>query len=162
MPLHRLAATLLLLLAPSAAAGQAAEPPRLPADCDYRRCAYNIVPRLSGLVVTRGAEDVPMGALGFLWTRDISPVFFAEAQASARAAVRTRRIAALMTDVGLVAAIAGAVGAGGESPNDSQRLAMIGGAALLGLSVPVHFVADGHLARAVWLHNERYSSRPPR
>lgn len=162
MPTRLLAASLLVVLAAPLASAQAIAPPRLPTECDYRACAYNIVPRLSGLVVTRGADDVAVAPLGFLWTQDITPAFFPEAQAAARAAVRTRRLAAVMTDVGLVAGLVGAIAMGRDGTTSGERVTAAAGATLFLLSVPVQFAADGHLARAVWLHNERYATRAPR
>jgi hypothetical protein len=37
---------------------------------------------------------------------------------------------------------------------------MLAGAASVGVSVPLQFLADKHLARAVWQHNARYAVEP--
>ena len=38
-----------------------------------------------------------------------------------------------------------------------SKVLTITGAASVGISVPLHFAADGMLSRAVWWHNRRYS-----
>jgi hypothetical protein len=38
-----------------------------------------------------------------------------------------------------------------------SRVLTVTGAASVGISVPLHFAADGMLSRAVWWHNRRYS-----
>lgn len=150
-------ATVLALL-PTAARAQRAEPSRLPANCDYRSCGYNIIAALHGLKVTSGTQETPVATLGFLWTRDISAVFEGEGQSEARAAVRTRRWGALLTDIGLALIVTGAVSAATNDLDERAAHLMLGGAASLGLSVPIQFAADKHLARAVWQHNARYAT----
>lgn len=147
-----------IALMPAAARAQRAESPRLPATCDYRSCAYNIIAALHGLKVTSGSQEAPVGTLGFLWTRDISGAFEGEGRAEARAAVRTRRWGALFTDLGLALLVTGAVSAATNDLDETSARLMLGGAASVGLSVPIQFLADKHLARAVWLHNARYAA----
>lgn len=144
--------------APTVAHAQRAEPARLPSACDYRACAYNIIAALHGLRVTRGADETPVATLGFLWTRDISDAFEGEGQAAAKAAVRTRRWGALFTDLGLALLVTGAASAATQDLDETSTALMLGGAASLGLSVPIQFAADKHLARAVWQHNARYAT----
>jgi hypothetical protein len=147
----------ILCLSPASAPAQRIEATRLPADCDYRRCAYNIIAALHGLKVVRGEQETPVGTLGFLWTNDISAAFDGESQRTARSAVRVRRWGALFTDVGLALLVAGAVDAAATDLDRTSANLMLGGAASLGLSVPLQFRADMHLARAVWQHNARYA-----
>lgn len=147
----------LLLLSPMAAMAQRIEASRIPAECAYRDCAYNIIAALHGLRVVRGEQETPVGTLGFLWTNDISAAFDGSSQATARSAVRVRRWGALLTDVGLALIIVGAVDAAANDLDRSSANFMLGGAATLGLSVPLQFRADTHLARAVWQHNARYA-----
>ena len=128
----------LLLALPRTAGAQRVDAPRLPASCDYRACAYNIIAALHGLRVVRGTGETQVATLGFLWTRDISSAFDGEGHDAARTAVRTRRWGALFTDVGLALLATGAVS--------------------VGVSVPLQFLADKHLARAVWQHNARYAA----
>lgn len=150
--------TLAVALLPASSQAQRAEAPRLPASCDYRRCAYNIIAELHGLKVTRGEDETPVATLGFLWTRDISDAFEGEGQEAARSAVRTRRWAALFTDLGLALLVTGAASAATNDLDETSTALMLGGAASLGLSVPIQFRADKHLARAVWQHNARYAT----
>jgi hypothetical protein len=147
-----------LAVTPTVARAQRAEPARLPAACDYRACAYNIIAALHGLKVTRGEQETPVATLGFLWTRDISDVFEGEGEAAAKAAVRTRRWGALFTDLGLALLVTGAASAATNDLDETSTALMLGGATSLGLSVPIQFAADKHLARAVWQHNARYAT----
>jgi hypothetical protein len=161
LPTLRLRAALAaasLLLAPASAIAQRAEPSRLPSDCDYGRCAYNIIAALHGLRVTRGAQEEAVATLGFLWTRDISTAFDGEAARVARDAVRTRRVGAVFTDLGVALLAVGASRAAARSLDETAAHLMLGGAASLGISVPIQFTADKHLARAVWQHNARYAA----
>lgn len=149
------AAALIPLLAVLAAPGAAAQ--SIEENCTYRACAYNIVPLLRGLRVVRGENEQPVATLGFLWTRDISGVFDAAAQNAARRAVRTRRVAALLTDAGFALAIAGSARAASRDLDRTAANLMIAGVGFVGLSVPIQFRADRHLSRAVWLHNTRFA-----
>lgn len=148
----------LQLALPISAGAQRVDAPRLPSPCDYHRCAYNIIAALHGLRVVRGADEVQVATLGFLWTRDISPRFEGEGHEAARTAVRTRRWGALFTDVGLALLASGAVSAATNDLDRSSANLMLAGAASLGVSVPLQFLADKHLARAVWQHNARYAA----
>ena len=152
------AIAILLTLVPVAAHAQRVDAPRIAATCDYRSCAYNIIAALHGLKVTSGAQETPVATLGFLWTRDISDAFEGEGKAAAQAAVRTRRWGALFTDVGLALLAIGAARAATNDLDDTAAHLMLGGAASLGVSVPIQFLADKHLARAVWQHNARYAA----
>jgi hypothetical protein len=72
--------------------------------------------------------------------------------------VRIRRVGATLTDGGaaLVAtSVVAALGAGRFRRGDA--LLAGAGAALIGISVPFQFEADGALSRAVWWHNSRYA-----
>jgi len=132
-----------------------------PADsCTYLTCALDVVPAWNGLDLVKGEREVRVGRLGFLWTGDVSPAFAGEPHAIelAHRAVRTRRTAAIFTDVGgalLVAALAGGL-SDSEHP-DRWRAIAIGGGAMFAVSVPLQFAADGHLARAVWRFNARFA-----
>lgn len=128
------------------------------ADCDYRRCAYNIIAALHGLRVVSGADETQVATLGFLWTRDIAVHFDGEGQRTARAAVRARRWGALFTDVGLALLATGAARAAANDLDDTAAHLMLAGVASVGVSVPLQFLADKHLARAVWQHNARYAT----
>lgn len=155
LPTLAIAAACLAAATPLAA--QRTEPSRAPDACDYRTCAYNLVPRGLGLAVVRGEAEAPVATLGFLWTRDVSAAFDGEAVPAARAAVRTRRWAAVFTDLGLALLVAGAASAATDDLDQTAAAMMIGGAASVGVSVPLQFLADKHLARAVWRHNARYA-----
>lgn len=150
-----------LLAAPLAAHAQRADAPRLGGACDYRSCGYNIIAALHGLRVVRGEQETPVATLGFLWTRDVSEAFDGEGKAAAQAAVRTRRWGALFTDVGLAMIVAGAASAATNDLDETAANLMMAGAASVGVSVPLQFLADKHLARAVWRHNARYAAVTP-
>jgi len=148
---------LVMPLSPAAAQRAASRRFEPSADCDYQRCAYNIVPVLHGLTVVRGAQETPVATMGFLWTGDISDAFDAPARAAAQRAVRTRRVAAVFTDLGLLLAASGlAVGIADDFDENAAAL-LAGGAASLAISVPLQFRADKFLAQATWLHNARYA-----
>ena len=66
-----------------------------------------------------------------------------------------------MTDLGFAFAVGGAAGMlhdGGRIRGGSS-VATIGGLALLGASVPIHFSADADLSRAVWQYNAMLAMR---
>lgn len=132
-----------------------------PADtCTYRSCALDVVPAWNGLDLVKGENEEHVGRLGFLWTRDVSPVFAGDPHAIdlARRAVHTRRTAAFFTDLGgalLVAALAG--GLADSDHSDRWRAIAIGGGATFAIGVPLQFAADGHLSRAVWWYNARFA-----
>lgn len=126
-------------------------------NCTYTRCGLSIVPRLTGLDVVRGEAEARIGSLPFLWSHDVSALFARDAAARSFAVRATgrRRIAAALTDAGAFVIAAGAIGMlhdrgriRGASP-----IAVVGGLALVGASVPVHFSADADLSRAVWRYN---------
>lgn len=135
--------------------------------CTYQRCALGIAPRWNGLAVVRGRAGVRVANLHFFWPHDVSAALAGpdatavgadSARASARRAVRLRRMGAVLTDGGIAlvaSAAAGAIAAGHTRRSD--RLLAGAGAAVLGLSVPLQFAADGALSRAVWWHNARYT-----
>jgi hypothetical protein len=146
-------AAALLGAVPSAGA-QAAD-----STCTYRQCALNIVPVLHGLTVVRGEQETPLATLGFLWTRDVSGIFDAAARDAARDAVRTRRLAAVFTDLGLGLLVVGATRAASEDLDRTAATLMLAGTATFAISVPIQFRADAHLSRAVWRHNARFANR---
>ncbi|MFN0098768.1 MAG: hypothetical protein ACKVS7_08850 [Gemmatimonadaceae bacterium] len=152
-------ALLPLLSAPVALAAQQAPAARFDpsASCDYRRCAYNIVPVLHGLTVVRGEEETPVATLGFLWTGDITDAFAEPARDVARRAVRTRRVAAVFTDLGLALAAAGLAVGLAEEFDETAGLLIAGGVVSITVSVPLQFRADKYLAQATWIHNARYA-----
>ena len=133
-----------------------------PTDCTYSRCALGIVPAWNGLVVTKGAGQQRVGNLGFFWTSSLAPLFAGNDSAAvyARRAVRVRRAAAALTDVGgaamgyvaLRAALRGRL-------QDQDRVVGVVGASLFVESVPLQFGADGLLSHAIWWRNSDYSGR---
>lgn len=154
MPIRALLAAILLAL-PLTARAQRPAPPAAP--CDYRSCAYNIIAALHGLRVVQGEQEAQVATLGFLFTRDISGAFQGEGRMAAIAAVKTRRWGALFTDIGLALLVTGAVQAATNDLDETSANLMLAGAASVGVSVPLQFLADKHLARAVWQHNARYA-----
>lgn len=147
-----------LLLAPHAVAGQTASPAAPP--CDYAACALNVVPAWNGLAVVRGADEERVALLGFFRARALDHVFAGDTAALmlARRAVRTRRIAAALTDLGAVLLVTGATLAITDDGVDGTTAALLAaGAVSLGVSVPLQFAADGHLSRAVWRFNRRFA-----
>jgi hypothetical protein len=160
----RLAVVLLMMVAPPVGA-QGGGVPASDA-CAYRACALSIAPTWNGLLVVRGSDAARMANLNFFLPRDIAPVLRGDAaavgadsaQAHAARAVRLRRTAAVLTDLGgvaVVVALARAASGGRVATNDR----VVGGAGLgaLLVSVPIQFAADGALSRAVWWHNLRYA-----
>ena len=132
----------------------------------YDQCALGISPTWSGLAVVRGTNGPRAANLYFLWPRDITPALRGtdvhapgadSAVASARSALRLRRIGAVLTDASLALAAGAAVGAvAGERRGHWNRTLVGAAGAALVVSVPFHFAADGALSRAVWWHNLRY------
>lgn len=157
LPSLRAAVAAALFLAPPLAAARAQQAAPAAQQCDYRNCAYNIIAALHGLRVVQGEQERQVATLGFLFTGDISGAFDGEGRTAAIAAVRTRRWGALLTDVGLALLATGAVQAATHDLDQSSARVMMAGAASVGLSVPLQFLADKHLARAVWQHNARYA-----
>ncbi|MBX3173703.1 MAG: phosphatase PAP2 family protein [Gemmatimonadaceae bacterium] len=155
-----LLALLGLLSLPTAALGaQSASPSRLPS-CSYESCALNVVPRWNGLAVVRGADEAHVATLGFFFPGSLEAAFSGvpTAEALGSRAVRTRWAAALLTDLGAAAILVGALRASGEQgSDDTARLWLVGGAAALGVSVPLQFRADGFLSRAAWQFNAQFA-----
>ncbi len=140
---------------PATAAAQQA-----PANCTYETCALGLAPVWNGLAVTRGISERQVANLGFFWPSDIRPVFADNAAAveAAEEALQTRTIAAVLTDAGLLLLGTGLARAAFQRDFDSFSKALTyTGATAIGVSVPLHFAADGMLSRAVWWHNRRYS-----
>jgi hypothetical protein len=129
----------------------------------YDACALNVVPRWNGLAVVRGVNEEHVATLGFLWPGSLNrgTAFAPDAAATARGqrAVRTRRLAAALTDLGALAILAGAARTQGSGVDATARTLMISGAVAFGVSVPLQFRADGQLARAVWTYNRRFATR---
>jgi hypothetical protein len=139
--------------------------------CVYERCALGIAPRWNGLEVVRGASGAPLANLHFFWPHDISTTVAGpdlhvrgadSAAAAARHAVRLRRLGAAFIDGGAIVLAGAAVAAltAGKARRGDQQVASAG-AAMIVISVPFQFAADGALSRAVWWHNARYTSSAP-
>jgi hypothetical protein len=130
------------------------------AACTYDVCALSIVPRLSGLDVVRGAREERVGTLSFLLPRAVNAPFVGSdaAQDHARRALSTRRVAAVLTDIGGAAALVGAIHAS-TAPRDRRWSVYVslGGAALIGASVLPQFAADAELSRAVREYNRQFA-----
>jgi hypothetical protein len=129
--------------------------------CDYETCALSIAPRLTGLDVVRGKAETRVASLAFLWPRDPSNAFGPDSLAGrlATRALRQRRIAAAMTNIGFAVALLGSVQRSAGHQHSTSVRAMSIGVALLAGSVPIHFSADANLARAVWYHNRRFAQQ---
>ncbi len=140
---------------PAAAAAQQPAP-----NCTYETCAFGLAPVWNGLAVTRGISERQIANLGFFWPSDIRPVFADNPAAleAAEEALQTRTIAAVLTDAGLLLLGTGLARAAFQREFDGfSKVLTYTGATSIGLSVPLHFAADGMLSRAVWWHNRRYS-----
>lgn len=134
---------------------------QMPAPCVYATCALGISPRLTALDVVRGDAQARVGSLSFTWPRAALVRAFhgdAVAEQLARQSVRTRRVAATLTDIGAVL-VAGAATRAALVRGDRGRSAGIAGlgAAAIAVSVPVQFAADAQLSRAVFEFNRRYA-----
>jgi len=167
----RIAASLALVLVAGPLHAQIAASPRLPpseTSCDYRRCALTIAPRWNGLAVVTGDGRSTVANLHFLFPRDVitsltgpSPGAVVGADSTvayARRAVRLRRMGAALTDAGLLLGAAAAAYATFDNRRrgSAATVAATGGALLI-VSIPLQFAADGALSRAVWWHNLRYA-----
>ena len=128
------------------------------ADCSYARCALGIAPVWNGLAIVQGPERQQLGNLNFFWPRGTGALFSGDsARMLGDRAMRTRRIAAVLTDVGGLMVASAAIRARGESGlTRSTRSLALGGAAAFVVSVPLQFAADGLLSRAVWWHNAAF------
>lgn len=154
---------LLAAMAPSIGRAQSGAAAR----CSYAECALSIAPTWNGLAMVRGVDGERVANLNFFWPRDVSRAMVGSdaaatgldsAIAEGRRAVRIRRIAATLTDAGIVLATTAAVRAiNAGSFRRSNGVIAGAAAASLGLSIPFQFAADGALSRAVWWHNLRYS-----
>jgi hypothetical protein len=132
---------------------------RVAPDCTYHACALGIAPVWNGLDVVQGADGTAVASLGFFWPRSVRGAFAGNDSATAYAvrALRVRRAAALLTDVGALAlAYATVRQLDGGLPRRDAVIAAAGAGAFA-LSVPLQFSADHLLSRAVWWHNERYA-----
>jgi hypothetical protein len=132
---------------------------RADSSCVYEQCALSIVPRLFALDIVRGASEARVGSLAFLYPSRVTAAFTGSdaAQQHAAHAFRLRRVAAVLTDVGIVA-VASAGGHAIVSTQNRRASATISGVglAIVASSVPIHFAADGELSRAVWEFNRRF------
>lgn len=155
-------ATLLAGLAASRVQAQATTATAPSPPCSYSRCALGIVPAWNGLVVTRGAEHRREANLGFFWTASLDHLFADSdsARSYAQRAVKVRRVAAVLTNLGGIALGYAAVKAvaNGEL-HRADRIVAASGAAMFGVSVPLQFAADGLLSRAIWWQNGVYAKR---
>ncbi|MGH7616168.1 MAG: hypothetical protein ACREPM_02965 [Gemmatimonadaceae bacterium] len=126
--------------------------------CTYARCALGILPRLSGLDVVRGAGEQRVASLGFLLPRNVTPAFSGDrsAEAHAAGAVRRRRVAAVLTDLGAIA-----IAMGTMRRSDAGHRVALAGLAFVASSVPIHFAADAELSRAVWIYDRRFGEPHP-
>ena len=129
-------------------------------NCTYESCALGIAPVWNGLAITKGERQETVATLGFFYPTDVASVFAGNDAAidAANDAVRTRTIAAALTDAGIVLVGTGIARGIFQRHFDglSQALAF-SGAASLAVSVPFQFSADGLLSRAVWLYNRKYA-----
>lgn len=133
-----------------------------PEACIYTRCALGIAPVWNGLLVTRGASQQRVANLGFFWTSTLAAPFAGNDSALvyANRAVRVRRVAAVLTDVGVLALGYTAVRAATQGRLvGSDRIVAVAGGSVFAVSVPLQFAADGLLSRAVWWRNTEYSGR---
>jgi len=72
----------------------------------------------------------------------------------ADAAFSRRRVAAILTNAGIVMAAAAATRA---IPTARRGTVATIGFALIGSSVPIHFAADAELSRAIWEYNRQFA-----
>jgi hypothetical protein len=115
-----------------------------------------IVPRLSALDIARGSSEDRVASLAFLAPRSVSVAFRGSdaAQAHAARAYRLRRVAAGLTDMGI---LIGAAAATPMVPSPRRGVALSCAFAIVAASVPIHFAADAALSRAVWAYNRQFS-----
>ena len=127
--------------------------------CDYTRCALTIIPRLNALDVVRGEREEKVGSLPFLLPGR-TPAIFAgsdSALSHARRATGVRRIGAALTDLGGALILTGVIASTRRYDHSAPTGVVLAGAALVGLSVPVHFWADAELSRAVREYNRQFA-----
>jgi hypothetical protein len=91
-----------------------------------------------------------------LFPHRVAPVFSSSDAATqhATAAFSRRRIAAVLTDAGVILLASAATHA--IAPAHRGTAAAVG-AALVASSIPIHFAADAELSRAVWEFNRQYA-----
>lgn len=138
-------------------AGKAAPPA---AACPYDRCALGIAPVWNGLALVEGTTGRRVATLGFFRAGSLDRIFTAGDSAAwyGARAVRVRRRAAVLTDAGgLLLGYALVRGLTAGAFGREARAGAAVGAAALAVSVPLQFVADGHLSRAVWWHNRQFA-----
>jgi hypothetical protein len=148
-------AAVMALMGVARAGAQSAE-----STCGYERCALNIVPRLFALDVVRGSTEERVGSLAFLLPSRVSGAFAGSdaAQDHASHAFRVRRVAAVLTDLGMVVVATAGSHAVATAHNRTASATISGiGLAIVAGSIPIHFAADGELSRAVWEYNRRFS-----
>lgn len=129
--------------------------------CTYASCALGIAPRLTALAVVRGDAQTTAGSLSFVWPRAALVEAFEgdpAAQRIARESVRTRRVAAALTDIGIGLLATGALYSVEKRTGHRAGAAIAAaGAITLAVSVPIQFAADGQLSRAVFEFNRRFA-----
>src|SRR6476620_7410321 len=74
------------------------------ANCTYEACALGIAPVWNGLAITKRERQETVATLGFFYPTDVASVVAGNDAAidAANDAVRTRTIAAALTDAGIV------------------------------------------------------------
>jgi hypothetical protein len=152
--------TIAAVVGPAPLGAQAAGAVPSDSACTYEQCALSIAPVWNGLAVVRGAAAERVANLGFFWAGPLLRAFPGADSAAwyGARAVHVRRTAAVLTDVGgLLVVYALGRRVGSERLSRDAQVALAAGAAAVAVSVPLHFVADGHLSRAVWWHNRRYA-----
>jgi hypothetical protein len=114
------------------------------------------MPRLSALDVVRGSSEDRVGSLAFLFPHSVNAAFRGSdtAQLHASRAYRLRRVAAGLTDVGI---LMGAAATTRVVPSSRRGIAVSVAFAMVASSVPIHFAADAALSRAVWAYNRQFS-----
>lgn len=129
---------------------------RADSSCTYTGCSLNIVPRLTGLDVVLGNGENRVASLAFLFPHHVASAFISSDAATrhADAAFSRRRIAAVLTDAGVVLLASAAT----HAVTPARRGAVgAAGLALVAGSVPIHFAADAELSRAVWEFNRQFA-----
>ena len=166
---RRTARLVYVLFAAALATSRAASAQVAPAaTCSFRACALVISPRWNGLALVRGPHGPQVANLNFFWPRDLSAALASAQQAfgpsadsslaEARRAVHVRRIGAVLTDgAAVLGAVALVRAARAGRFRRSDGVIAAASVAALGVSIPVHFAADGALSRAVWWQNSGYA-----
>lgn len=159
--------TISLVIALACASSLGAQSPARDTACTYRTCALSITPTWNGLLVVRGTRAERMANLNFFWPGDVTRVLSGtdlsvagadSASDQARRAVQLRQAGAIFTDLGALALGLAAADVLINGRLDRGGGFLVGGGlALIGVSVPLQFAADGALSRAVWWHNVRFT-----